>query len=214
MEKQGTDKPATECRVRGHCIVCCDKCDQYCKSNPVTASHTRRGRKIVDFCGVCKVYLCSKCFGTFHDDEIPTLPPCMEKKYGLQSCRRLCLDSAVQPSSPTRSIRRPSSQTSSAGADIGIAMICRAAAEINSPVLTDESPLWQLRQARSKMSKDNGGRTATTRGRTRSEKNGNEVLTTGKHATSNRAVNDDDNGMSGGRTATTRRRTRSEKKWQ
>ena len=100
-EKQGNGNDVKERRVRGDCIACCNKCDAYRTETTITGSHTRIGRKTVDFCNVCQVYLCVKCFNTFHDDEIPTLPPCTEKKYGLQSRRRLRMSSSEVSTSPT-----------------------------------------------------------------------------------------------------------------
>lgn len=106
IEKRGTDKSEVERCVRGDCIVCCRKCDKYCKETPIREKHTRRGRATVNFCSVCKVYLCKNCFDTFHLDEIPDLPPCIEVKYGLSGRRHLRLDSDPLPRSPLRTTLR------------------------------------------------------------------------------------------------------------
>lgn len=69
---------------RGSCVVCCMRCDQRSK-NPGGKCEGKKGRKCVHYCGVCQVYVCNYCWDMFHTDEVPELPPCVERKAGLHS---------------------------------------------------------------------------------------------------------------------------------
>ena len=101
LEKEGKEKGSKERTKRRDCVVCCNICDRYVeKPNPL--SHSRRGRKTVKFCQVCRVYLCDKYFDSFHEHEIPTLPLCVEKKYGLDSHRRLDRGESQSSRSPKK----------------------------------------------------------------------------------------------------------------
>ena len=60
------------------------------------------------YCVVCEVYLCDLCWASFHDDEIPELPLCIERKPGLATRRLLRFD--VDQTKP-RSLARALIQT-------------------------------------------------------------------------------------------------------
>ena len=93
-------------RNRGHCVVCCENCDER-SSNPGGKCKGIHGRKTVSYCAVCGVYVCHNCWDSFHLDEVPNLPPCMEKKLGLARRRILRYDNAPkkQTRSPVRAMR-------------------------------------------------------------------------------------------------------------
>ena len=107
IEKQQGGATATR-PVRGRCIVCCGNCDQHSKT-PHAKCVSRHRRKVADFCVACGVYVCKLCWVSFHEDEVPALPPCLQKKLGLSSPRALRFDTVLPVAkSPARVVpRRP-----------------------------------------------------------------------------------------------------------
>ena len=125
---------------------------------------------VVGFCVTCGVYLCDFCWTSFHNGEVPTLPPCIEKKVGLVNCRVLRFDTVLPAATiPVREQRRTRSnaesspsRAASAAKIMGRKLLLRAA---NKPdrlmreSLKDtmpESPLRGLRQIKEKVVKRRG----------------------------------------------------------
>ena len=125
---------------------------------------------VVGFCVTCGVYLCDFCWTSFHNDEVPTLPPCIGKKVGLANCRVLRFDTVLPAAtSPVRAQRRTRSnaesspsRAASAAKIIGRKLLLRAA---NKPdrLMTDsptdtmpKSPLRGVRQIKERVVKRRG----------------------------------------------------------
>ena len=72
---------------RGSCIVCCARCDAR-SNNPGGECKGKKGRKTTYYCRACEVYVCEHCWDTFHNDELPELPPCVAKRAGLKSQKK------------------------------------------------------------------------------------------------------------------------------
>ena len=109
-DKEGKDK---ERRKRGTCILCCSLCDVHA-NKPTSKEHYRMGRKTVDYCYTCKVYLCKKCFGTFHNDIHPTISLCCSGLDRSSRSRKRSHSSSSSPvhSSPTMVSRKQRKQRS------------------------------------------------------------------------------------------------------
>ena len=130
-------------------------------------AHTRRGRSTVDFCAACKVYLCKKCFGTFHEDEIPNLPPCIEQKIGLAGHRRLRLDTTLaQQRIPVRAVCPPrtdatSNRSAAIRVKIGLKLCNRVTKKPDNLITTlpktADSPLRTIHQLRVSVSSRSAG---------------------------------------------------------
>mmetsp|Transcript_56501 Transcript_56501/g.120005 ORF Transcript_56501/g.120005 Transcript_56501/m.120005 type:complete len:754 (+) Transcript_56501:1863-4124(+) len=153
--------------IRGNCILCCMNCDDRLKSPNSLLCKGRRGRSTVDFCSVCKVYLCKECFVTFHADIVPNMPPCMRRKVGVFRARHLRKDgkqSQDNVRSPVRTVRKTRSNTPSSPSrselirkEIGECLVQRAAIKPDSLLTTTpkgglpESPLQATRKIRAKL---------------------------------------------------------------
>ena len=87
--------------------------DEHAKT-PRANCKTRLGRKTVWYCGACEVYLCDFCWESFHTDDVPNLPPCIEDKMGLvhRKVLRYYPDNS-QKKSPVRAVRETRSHTCS-----------------------------------------------------------------------------------------------------
>ena len=147
---------------RGDCVLCCSRCDRD-SQNPNTVKHTRRGRSTVNFCAICQVYLCKKCWDTFHNDPVPQMPPCINKQLGLRPRRVLRYDQeSPAVCSPVRTVitRHSTSKKqqfvgkSAARRIIGEKLRQRAAAVPDVLTATTprmvHSPMKSIRQIRAK----------------------------------------------------------------
>eukprot|EP00986_Skeletonema_menzelii_P000633 scaffold176_cov69-Skeletonema_menzelii.AAC.1 len=111
-ESDGTENGSR--RKRRDCILCCSICDIHTEK-PSTEVHSRRGRKAVDYCETCRVYLCKKCFQTFHTKN-PLIPPCcsdLDPSARSRRTRSSASRSHKTPNSPTTVSRKPQSQAPS-----------------------------------------------------------------------------------------------------
>jgi hypothetical protein len=64
---------------RGLCIICCTLCESD------TAHKGRMGRKTTSYCSRCEVFVCKKCWDSFHSDHIvQTAPCCKQGRLGTQ----------------------------------------------------------------------------------------------------------------------------------
>mmetsp|Transcript_19583 Transcript_19583/g.33127 ORF Transcript_19583/g.33127 Transcript_19583/m.33127 type:complete len:478 (-) Transcript_19583:194-1627(-) len=107
-ETQSAGKDKGERKKRCRCILCCSICDERAKE-PKTSSHSRDGRRTVDYCFTCKVYLCKDCFGVFHKNTHPTLPPCCSGS-GILTRSRKRPQGSTSISSPVRSSPKTSTR--------------------------------------------------------------------------------------------------------
>jgi len=148
-------------RERGRCILCCEHCDEHVKT-PKANCKTRSGRKSVWYCGACEVYLCNHCWESFHTDDVPNLPPCIENKMGLAHRKVLRYNAdKAQKKSPVRAVREtrsrkcsPSKGSASARA-IGKKLLKRTADKpdalmAETPVQAQDSPMVARRSTNNK----------------------------------------------------------------
>ena len=101
-DKKETSKEEEVRTVRSRCVLCCLKCDEHSKTTNA-GSHTRLGRLTVQYCLACDIYLCKKCFCSFHEDKVPTIPKCAPSYLNTpMPARRLTLGNTPVSRSPNR----------------------------------------------------------------------------------------------------------------
>mmetsp|Transcript_15982 Transcript_15982/g.35779 ORF Transcript_15982/g.35779 Transcript_15982/m.35779 type:complete len:490 (+) Transcript_15982:2002-3471(+) len=107
---------STDRAARYSCLCCCEKCDDHVK-HPTRDAHYRAGRRTSMYCSVCRVFICSKCWDSFHNDVVPKLSPCLARNYATAMQTRSSETCAIVTSrnTPPRSSRsRPLSMNRAA----------------------------------------------------------------------------------------------------